>query len=83
MEDNGIYILKNYGSTKIRLKEILQKKGISRNKLCSLVGANYDLINRYYNNSISRVDLDIISRFCYVLNCNINDILEYKPSKKH
>lgn len=56
MEDNSIYILKNYGVTKIKLKEILLEKGISRNKLCSLVGANFDLINRYYNNSISRVD---------------------------
>ena len=44
--------------------------------------ANFDLINRYYNNSISRVDLDIISRFCYVLNCNISDILEYTPSNE-
>ncbi|MBR0491979.1 MAG: helix-turn-helix transcriptional regulator [Clostridia bacterium] len=82
MEDNSIYILKNYGVTKIKLKEILLEKGISRNKLCSLVGANFDLINRYYNNSISRVDLDIISRFCYVLNCNISDILEYTPSNE-
>ena len=45
MDDNGIYILKNYGVTKIKLKEILQEKGISRNKLCSLVGANFDLID--------------------------------------
>ena len=47
-----------------------------------LKNSNFDLINRYYNNSISRVDLDIISRFCYVLNCNISDILEYTPSNE-
>lgn len=27
MEDNCIYILKNYGVTKIKLKEILPEKG--------------------------------------------------------
>lgn len=47
-----------------------------------MVALSYDLVNRYYNNRVTRVDLDVISRFCYVLGCNVNDILEYKNEKK-
>lgn len=77
--ETGIFTFKDYGKTEIKLKELLDKKGITRNKLCSLTGCNYDLVNRYYNNAISRVDLDIISRFCFVLQCKSSDIIQYIP----
>lgn len=76
--DNTIYTMKDYGHIKITLKECLEKKNISRNKLCSMIATNYDLVNRYYNNKVIRVDLDIIARMCFALNCNINDILKYE-----
>ncbi len=76
--NNTIYTLKDYGKVNINLKQIIDAKKISRSKLSSMVALSYDLINRYYNNKVNRVDLDVIARFCYVLNCNINDILIYK-----
>lgn len=76
--DNNIYILKDYGKVEIVLKDILEKKNISRNKLCTMIAANYDLVNRYYNNKVIRIDLDIIARMCFALDCNISDILKYK-----
>lgn len=76
--DNSVYTLKDYGQIEIKLKELLMEKDISRNKLCTMIAANYDLVNRYYNNKVIRVDMDIIARMCYVLNCDVNDILCYK-----
>ncbi len=76
--DTNIYTLKNYGKIDIVLKNILDKKGISRNKLSTMIATNYNLVNRYYNNKVIRIDLDIIARMCYALNCEINDILKYK-----
>lgn len=76
--DNNVYVLKNYGKVEIVLKDILEKKDISRNKLCTMIAANYDLVNRYYNNKVIRIDLDIIARMCFALNCNVTDILKYK-----
>ena len=70
--DNNIYILKVYGKVEIVLKDILEKKNISRNRLCTMIAANYDLVNRYYNNKV------IIARMCFALDCNITDILKYK-----
>lgn len=76
--DTNIYTLKDYGKVEIVLKNILDKKGISRNKLSTMIAANYNLVNRYYNNKVIRIDLDIIARICYALNCEVSDILKYK-----
>lgn len=42
-----------------------------------MIATNYDLVNRYYNNKVIRVDLDIIARMCFALDCGIKDILKY------
>lgn len=76
--DNNVYVLKNYGKVEITLKDVLEKKDISRNKLCTMIATNYDLVNRYYNNKVIRIDLDIIARMCFALNCNVTDLLKYK-----
>ena len=76
--NNSIYVLKDYGKVEITLKEVLIKKGISRNKLCTMIAANYDLVNRYYNNRVIRVDTDIIARMCFALKCDVSEILKYK-----
>lgn len=76
--NDSIYTLKDYGKVDINLKQIIDDKKISRSKLSQMVALSYDLVNRYYNNKVSRVDLDVIARFCYILNCNVNDILKYK-----
>ena len=77
MEDS-IYTLKDYGKATIQLKQIIDMKKISRNKLCNMIATNYDLVNRYYNNKVVRIDLDIIARMCYVLDCDINDLINYE-----
>ena len=76
--NDSVYTLKDYGKATINLKAIIDKKGISRNKLCNMIAANYDLVNRYYNNKVIRIDLDIIARLCYVLNCSVDDIIKYE-----
>lgn len=43
-----------------------------------MIATNYDLVNRYYNNKVVRIDLDIIVKMCYVLDCDINDLIKYE-----
>ena len=74
----GIIEQKNYGKVEIKLSSIMDKNNISIYKMTQLTGLKYSTIKSYYTNSpISRVDLDVISKMCYVLNCKIEDILEY------
>lgn len=76
--ESGVYYLKNYGKIEFDIKSIMEKKHITRNKLASLTGATYNVITRYYNNDISRLDLDVLARICYVLDCEVSDIIKYK-----
>lgn len=75
----GIVELKNYGKVEIKLRTIMDKKNISIYKLSKLTNLKHSTIKSYYNNApITRVDLDVLSKLCYVLDCKIEDILEYK-----
>ena len=72
------YRIDEYGSVKVKLAEVLNSRGITRNRLRTLTGVKYEVIDRYYQNHVERVDLDFIAKVCYVLNCEIADLLEYK-----
>ena len=73
-----------YGCIKVKLAEVLDSRGISRNRLKELTGVKYDVITRYYKSKeIQMIDLDFFSKVCYVLDCRIEDLLEYqKPPEK-
>jgi len=78
-EYNGIIIQKNYGKVVVKLSEILDRKNITRNKLRTLTGIKYEVIDRYYKaKNVEMVDLDFVAKVCYVLDCKIDDLLEYQ-----
>ncbi len=77
--DNGIFTLKEYGRVVITLKDVMDKQGITRNRLANLTGLVYNSINRYYQSEpISSVDLDILAKLCFVLGCEVGDVLRYE-----
>ena len=74
----GIIELRDYGKVEIKLSSIMDKKNISIYQMSKLTSLKHSTVKSYYNNCpLTRVDLDIISKFCYVLNCKVEDILEY------
>lgn len=78
-EVNSIIDIKQYGKVKLKLSDIMDKKGITRNKLSTLTGVKYEVVSRYYKaENVERVDLDFLAKVCFVLNCTINDLLEYE-----
>lgn len=79
MEIKKINELKKYGLVKIKLSELMAKKNISIYKLAKATELSYNTIQSYKENEfISRVDLDILAKLCYVLECEIKDILIYE-----
>lgn len=83
MEDNSIIIFRDYGKVDINLKSIMEKNGISETQLVKKTGLHHQVIRRYYNGSIERLDRDVLSRLCYVLNCSLNELICYtKPENK-
>lgn len=69
-----------YGTIKIKLDELIEKRGISKNKLSHRAEMQRTQINNYCNNNISRLDIDVLARICTVLDCEIGDLLEFIPS---
>lgn len=77
------YQVSEYGCIVVKLAKVMEKREITRNRLSKLTGSKYDVVDRYYKGTdIAMADLDFLARVCYVLDCKIEDLLEYRPSEK-
>ncbi len=80
---NSVITIVEYGKMHINLKNIMEEKGVTRNHLASVSGTRFEVINRWYHDNVAKLDLDILARICYVLDCKPEDIISYeKPEKK-
>jgi len=52
---------------------------MSKNKLSHRADMQRTQINHYCNNTISRLDIDVLAMLCTVLGCKIGDLLEFIP----
>ena len=63
------YQTAEYGSVKVKLSEVMDNRGITRNRLRTLTGIKYDVIDRYYKGThVEMADLDFLAKVCYVLD---------------
>ena len=72
----------DFGEIKITINECLKKKGMSKNKLMNKAEMQRTQLNNYCNQKIQRLDMSVISKICYVLGCDVGDILKYCPPDK-
>lgn len=70
------------GTVKINLAKLIEESGISKNKLSQRAEMQRTQLNRYCNNTIARLDIDVLARLCTVLGCEIGDLLEFVPPEK-
>ena len=40
-------------------------------------------INNYCKNNITRLDTDVLARICTVMDCKIEDLIEFVPADKN
>ncbi len=69
------------GSIEIHLDKLLKGAGLSKNKFCQRAELQRSQLNGYINNTITRLDVDVLVRLCDTLNCSISDLIEYKPKQ--
>ncbi len=72
-----VFTLNDYGKVELRLKELLDSRGMARNTLAEAIGTRFEVIDKWYKNKIEKLDLDILARICYVLDCSPADIIGY------
>ena len=68
-----------YGTIRINLDKLIEKSGLSKNKLSHRAEMQRSQINHYCNNEVTRLDIDVLARICTVLECVIGDLLEFIP----
>lgn len=67
------------GQIKIRLSELLESRNVSLNQLSFRAEMQRNQLRKYRDNKIQRLDIDILLRLCYVLECDLTDLIEYIP----
>lgn len=71
-----------YGSIKVKLDEVLNKKNLSTYDLNSKSNIRYQTLQVLRENTASRIDFEVLAKLCYVLNCKVEDLIEYIPDEK-
>ena len=67
---------------KILLSRKLGELRMSQKDLAIKTGIRAATINEMYHDLNSRVNLEHLEAICEVLNCDLSEILVYKPSKR-
>ena len=78
MEENSIIMYRDYGEIILDIKTIMDKKRITINQVVKRTGLHHQVVERYYNSTITRIDKDVLSKLCFVLDCKLEDIMYYK-----
>lgn len=64
-----------------KVKELLNKNKISRYKLRQYSNLSYERVNDYYFGRVKAIKVEELEELCQILNCNTQDIVEFKKNK--
>ena len=68
---------------KIYLSTILGMDRMTQSDLARKTGIRPATINAIYNETIDRINLSHLSKICEVLDCEVEDILQYIPDEEY
>ncbi len=68
---------------RIKLCEVLGREKMTRKKLAELTNVRPNTIGDLYNENVKKIDLDLLSRICQTLHCDISDLLEYEEEEEN
>ncbi len=71
-----------YGTIKVKLNEIMEKKKLSVYDINTNGNIRYQTLQVLQDNSATRIDFEVLAKLCYTLDCKVEDLIEYIPNKK-
>jgi len=80
--DDSVLMYRDYGEIVFDLKSIMDKKGYTVNYVVRRTGLHHQIVRRYYEGTAIRYDKEILAKICYVIDCDLEDIMYYKRPKK-
>ena len=72
-----LFTVKEYGHIEIHLKELLEQRQITRNALARAINTRFEVIDKWYNGHVEKIDSDILARICFVLECSPEEIIKH------
>lgn len=78
---DSIIMYKEYGEIIFDIKSIMDKKGITISQVVKKTGLHHKVVRRYYEGEVTRYDKEVLSKLCFVIGCNLNDIMSYQKPK--
>lgn len=61
---------------RVRLRELLERRGMAQTELQARSGLGYSTINALYHGKTERVEFATLDKLCEVLSCEVGEILE-------
>ena len=75
----GNTLINAKGKIIIKLEEVINNTAhMNKYRLSKLTGIRYDTICNYCKNTVTLINKEYLKIFCDVLDCKIEDIIEYK-----
>lgn len=62
----------------LRIMELLEEKGISKNQICKSLDLPRGNFNRYCRDEFQRIDTNLLLKLCKYFDCEIKDLLEIR-----
>ena len=62
----------------LNIEEKRLAKGLSKNKLAQRAEMERTQLNKYLNNEIRLIDINVLARLCDALECEPSDIISFK-----
>lgn len=59
----------------IRIVELLNERGISKNRICKDLDLPRGNFNRYCRDEFQRIDANLIVKLCLYFKCDIEDLI--------
>ncbi len=82
MLEKQVIEYKDFGYVKIKLDDIMKEKKITTYELSKNANIRFQTVSKLREaDEVTRINLDVIAKLCYVLDCEISDLLEYIEAK--
>ena len=69
--------MRNFGKIIFKIDQVLEEKNISKKKLEKEANLQRTQLISHCNNKVKRIYLETIAKICCVLECGVEDIMEY------
>ena len=66
------------GHLHLKINELLNERGISKNSICKELDLPRGNFNRYCRDEFQRIDAGLLCKLCEYFDCEIGELIEYQ-----